>query len=479
MGEFSRRSIIKTGAGAAALGAVPLPAWLGGSAEAAPMVRYEASTPNGQAMLAKYAAAVTKMRALAKGDPCSWTFQWYTHWVPTNTTKAAQVASLPAAQQALANTMWDTCQNHGGFTTEDMFLPWHRMYVYYFEKIIRHVLADNSFTLPYWNYNASATAALPHNFINPANAGTNSLYSTSRNSGPNSGAPLTGLDLSALSQGTYSGFCSTLDFGLHGDVHVEVGNSVGMGAVPWAAYDPIFWMHHCNIDRLWASWNAGGNANPTTASWTNQTFTFANPGYTCMPIVNKVGNYTAIAPLGYAYDRLEPIPGKFKFIWPFLATVNPILLKGPGPVELTKAVTHVPNVAPAEMLRTVKANTPLVHTRLLALAPEKHVYLLLDNLMADTAPGVTYSVYLNPANNPSDKPDQSRYVGKINFFGAVMPGGGRMKEPPRLSFDVTDVLRGLDRGGALADKVTVSIVPDGEAASDAKPMVGGFSFVEA
>ena len=30
-----------------------------------------------------------------------------------------------------------------------------------------------------------------------------------------------------------------------------------------AGLDPIFYLHHSNIDRMWALWNANGNANPT------------------------------------------------------------------------------------------------------------------------------------------------------------------------------------------------------------------------
>ena len=39
---------------------------------------------------------------------------------------------------------------------------------------------------------------------------------------------------------------------IHGAVHVWVGGT--MGRIDWAAYDPIFWAHHANIDRLWARW---------------------------------------------------------------------------------------------------------------------------------------------------------------------------------------------------------------------------------
>jgi hypothetical protein len=38
----------------------------------------------------------------------------------------------------------------------------------------------------------------------------------------------------------------------HDDLHGYVGHH--MGAVETSAFDPIFWMHHANIDRLWAIW---------------------------------------------------------------------------------------------------------------------------------------------------------------------------------------------------------------------------------
>ena len=68
-----------------------------------------------------------------------------------------------------------------------------------------------------------------------------------------------------------------LDNGLHGNVHVLTGNGTNMGSVPFAANDPVFWAHHCNIDRLWASWNKDPNrVNPNTPSFLNQTFTFSD-----------------------------------------------------------------------------------------------------------------------------------------------------------------------------------------------------------
>lgn len=44
-------------------------------------------------------------------------------------------------------------------------------------------------------------------------------------------------------------------------VHVWVGGE--MGAPSSAANDPVFWLHHCNVDRLWDVWQ---QANPEVAN---------------------------------------------------------------------------------------------------------------------------------------------------------------------------------------------------------------------
>jgi tyrosinase len=49
----------------------------------------------------------------------------------------------------------------------------------------------------------------------------------------------------------FTGFSSEVE-GLHDRVHMWVGGH--MGQIPYAAFDPIFWAHHCMIDRLWRVW---------------------------------------------------------------------------------------------------------------------------------------------------------------------------------------------------------------------------------
>lgn len=42
--------------------------------------------------------------------------------------------------------------------------------------------------------------------------------------------------------------------GIHGGVHVFIGGD--MPIIPRSSFDPLFWLHHCNIDRLTAMYQA-------------------------------------------------------------------------------------------------------------------------------------------------------------------------------------------------------------------------------
>ena len=58
----------------------------------------------------------------------------------------------------------------------------------------------------------------------------------------------------------------------HNVIHMAVGGLMRNPVT--AALDPLFWLHHCNIDRLWEVWNRSGGANTTSLNWINQTFDF-------------------------------------------------------------------------------------------------------------------------------------------------------------------------------------------------------------
>jgi tyrosinase len=501
MSELSRRDLVACSLAGMGLAAVRS---LSNEADAAPAVaiRYNLATPNGQAMLKKYAQAVKIMRATPPSDPLSWTFQWYTHWVPGATfsptfkAKAINTIYPPGSNpqhKALALQMWDTCQAHGPGMVEDYFLPWHRMFVCSFENIIRKVLNDNSFTLPYWNYSTPAGFPLPKEFQMQNDPVFGSLFEPKRRSVVNNGQPIfNGIgiagDLSpagALAKpnysqvGSISGFNLELDQTLHGNVHVFVGTNQNMGFVPNAGGDPIFWMHHCNIDRLWASWNNAGHSNPTTAAWLNKTFVFAGPNGQQITLLVK--DHTTTAKCGYRYDQFAPAPQlvaagppvpEAVAAKPFMLAEMPVagsIVLGTGPVRVslrTTAAAPVPQVGP-----------PLA-IQLKALTDNRRLYLVLKNLSAETTPEAIYRVYLDLPEGVPDDPLNSHYAGAFNFFDAAGHDEHAAHASKPYSFDITIVIANLQARGVLKPEHSVTIVPSGQPSADAKAVVGEISIVE-
>lgn len=477
MTGIARRRLLAAGAAGAMLDAIPFPLWHSQQAWAAgpPKVRYNAYSPEGKAMLVKYATAVQAMMNRSETLPTSWVFQWYTHAVKQPPGKASELARIypqpNAPGRALAQAMWSTCQAHGG-QREDFFLPWHRMFVYFFELIVRQASNDPAFTLPYWNYSNAAQRAIPAEFQVTGSP----LYRAARNPGVNTGTPITpGLvALDALKSPTYSasgadqGFCANLDFGLHGNVHVWVGNQVGMGQVPWAANDPIFWMHHCNIDRLWASWNRHGCRNPGDAAFRDAKFTFADAQG--KQVVATVKDFLDFAPLGYTYQEFEPVPAACR---PVIAKVNPTILA-------TLAARTVVAAAPTQLRLAAPAqpHALLMQQGVKALTPNQAVFLVLRNVEADAAPGVTYDIYLDLPAGTAPSNDLPNFIAPLNFFG-VTPMSDRMAMPmPRtFSYDVTEKVKALQAAGQLSNTPIITLVPQGAPDTAAKPTIGQVQLV--
>lgn len=336
----------------------------GGTLPPGPRVRYDVSTPQGQQMLAVYARGVGLMMALPDGDPRSWVFQWYSHFTRDDRGKAAEIArvygSAPSPQRTLAQLMWDGCQAHGANEDESFFLPWHRMYVRAFEDIVRALTQEPNFTLPYWNYSNPSQRAIPSQFRRPGDPVWGALYRPDRNPGVNAGQPIAtpqDLAVDVLNEATYApvggdqGFCANIDGGLHGHVHVGVGNGdTGMGSIQWAANDPIFWLHHCNIDRVWASWNAQGNANPSDDAFKGKAFVFAGPNGA--QITSTVGSVLSLAQVGYSYDALIAADG----------SPAPALQMRSEALTMSAPAGAAPPPPPKPMMLMAKKSTPVLKT---------------------------------------------------------------------------------------------------------------------
>ena len=216
---------------------------------------------------------------------------------------------------------------------------------------------------------------------------------------------------------------------------------------------------HSNIDRLWASWNKAGRANPTSASFKALSFTFADANGNA--VVAKNGAFYDIGALNYTYEKFEPV----KPCVPPLS-IPPVVLNrvlrvpiGPDPVPMT--------IADAARGRRLTAALP-------AMRPEARAYLTIKGLDAPETPGVPYHVYLEHPSADDARGDNRYHVGVINFFHAMH----HASDDPVYSFDVTDLLKSLGASRTLRDEPRVSIVPLGQPASTVKTVIGEVSLVQ-
>ena len=484
MSSLSRRKFLQGTA------AMPLALWLSRNAfaQSAPFIRYDIASPQGADMLATYANAMRTMLTRTETDPTSWLWQWYIHFVNGATTKANEVTRIFGTEvtplSTLANEIWNTCQSHSGQNT-NYFLPWHRMFVLFFEQIIREVSGRADFALPYWDYTSSdplKRGILPIQFRSRLDPVFGVLYRADRLALANGGQridknqPTDQMDITAAMQtldysnvGTVQGFCRAIDSGIHGRIHVLVGNAKNMGAVPYAARDPLFWVHHASIDRMWASWNAQGRVNPVMASWTTKVFVFADR--TGQRVTGRIRDFFDTTTLGYAYDSLiPPVAPKAKAS----ATVTRIAASTTkaelGAAATTLTIRRLPGVTQDANILGLASTSSSLRT-----------FLVLKDLHTWKQPETLFHVYLAPSGNGVSK---NAYVGAINFFDAEFHdhGGGSALDSALgenfFSFDVTDLLRRYERSGVKArDALSLTIVPGGQPRKDAGAMIASVELV--
>jgi N-acetylneuraminic acid mutarotase len=291
--------------------------------------RYNVNSPEGQVMLAKYARAVEIMRTLPDYDQHSWNWWWYTHWVKgfpaalwdlSEKKKAQVIATLPKEYQADAIAVWNGCQAHPYNPSNPeqyqqwYFLPWHRLMLAQLEGVIREVLHDEDFTLPYWN----PITGNPDDLIVPAvfRQPGSPLYNGTRWFWVNGGERIDTLyrdwiNLDALNEKFYIdspsgnlGFNPRLDQNPHFFTHFALGGD--MAEFSTVGGDPIFYLHHANIDRLWESWNRLGNKNPTDPQYLDRKFAYGDRSGKRVDL--PVSSSDRTAQLGYEYDSYEKPP---------------------------------------------------------------------------------------------------------------------------------------------------------------------------
>ncbi|MFL5386877.1 MAG: tyrosinase family protein [Longimicrobiaceae bacterium] len=361
-----------------------------------------------------YRAGVAAMMALPPSDPTSWEAQRAIH---------RTFGTPPTA-------IFNKCEHGTAF-----FLSWHRMYLYWFERIIRAKSGNSAFALPYWGYSPTGTRNLPAHFRVPAST-TNVLYTVNRNAASNAGtsmaASLVDPGLALLELAFYD-FQGDLEITPHNAVHTP-GVQGWMGSVWTSALDPIFYLHHCNIDRLWCIWlsQGGGRVNPTDSPWLNNVYQFYNESGA---VVNMTGAQIVQTANQLCYQYASP---KCYVVAADEAEATQITALDSRAAGVAGPIGSSPPLASPYTLADEQVGLKLGGTPVTVTVPipagtrdalrsfsegkeGNRLALLLQEIVLEREPVLYYEVYVNLPGDPADAAyTNPYYAGNLTLFGATM-----------------------------------------------------------
>lgn len=192
----------------------------------------------------------------------------------------------------------------GGVHEGTWFLAWHRLIVHLYERALRE--HDSKVSVPYWDW--EHCAAIPDRYETDPRLkpfGENGNLDTSERDGRYENWIPSSLDASALlvASGyvTFSGNVAASQ--PHWLVHTWTSSQ--MRVPSRAAFDPLFYAHHANIDRLWYRWKLAFPESRIDEATAKQTIPFRDLDNTMKTV--PIGGLWDEIPLGYCYAKPKSI----------------------------------------------------------------------------------------------------------------------------------------------------------------------------
>lgn len=429
----------------------------------------------------KFNTAIDRMKRLPKDDPRNFTQQANVHC-------------------AYCNLAYDQTGQGGDLKLQVheswLFFPFHRWYIYFYERILGKLIEDPTFALPFWNWDNPEGMTMPPMFQNenkyPA------LYDARRDqknlppalvdlgdTHSSDSAQISANNLSIMYTEMIRGNNDVYDFmgkpyrqgtspspgagsverGSHTQVHIWVGDKKDswedMGNFYSAGRDPIFYSHHANVDRMWTLWqyflpsDKIPDKRITDPDFLNAAFLFYDENAQLVRVTVKdcLDNLR----MGYEYERID---------LPWLDYRPP------------------PQSAGAKIRRIGRSTAPRADT-LFPLALDRVVrfqvdktkkgkadeLLVLENIIVDNSKYLKFDVFVNDEHdNPGDL-NKAAYAGTY----AQVPHGNKKKtSSSSISLKLTDLYKDMDVEDD--DSIVVTLVPRHQGPG---VIIGGIKIIEA
>ncbi|KAH9266572.1 hypothetical protein BASA84_001059 [Batrachochytrium salamandrivorans] len=238
-----------------------------------------------------------------------------------------------------------------------VFLPWHRSFLNSYENALRDECGYPG-ALPFWDWTIDSQAPESSFLWDDWSFGATEilLHLT----------VVSRMDRMMVSTSrTYDAFRQAVEQGPHNNVHAGIGGT--MAIVTMSTNDPIFMLHHANVDRVWSIWQTlnpklastygGRNSNGLVARATDTLPLF---GVTTAPTYRVANMF--ILPLDSRFATLTPTQSKLESLQLALFTRSRMITV-PSPTISTRAIQPT-NRAPRSLISETNIITPITDEQL-------------------------------------------------------------------------------------------------------------------
>ncbi|KAK4484614.1 hypothetical protein RD792_007203 [Penstemon davidsonii] len=426
----------------------------------------------------KYNMAIDRMRRLPKDDPRSFMQQANIHCAYCN----------GAYDQAGQGTL--DLQVHNSW----LFFPFHRWYLYFYERILGKLIGDPTFALPFWNWDNPKGMTIPPMFVDPKAA----IYDSKRNqanlppavidlgmTGNTDPLQVVSNNLTIMYSEMIRSNADVFDFmgqpyregtavnpgpgsserGSHTAVHVWVGDpreksGENLGNFYSAGRDPLFYCHHGNVDRMWTLWqyylpsNKVPEKRITDPDFLNAAFVFYDENAQLVRVTVKdcLDNLR----MGYDYERID-LPWLDYRPPPQTAKARIIRTASTAPLASTLFPLKLEGVVRFQVPKTKKGKADEL--------------LVLENITVDATKFLKFDVFVNDEDDNASELDKAAYAGT---YAQVPHKAEKKTGTSTIRLKLTDLYDDMDI--ADDDTIVVTLVPRHQGPG---VTIGGIKIIEA